>query len=121
MGLKILIVDDDLINRKLLQALLKRNADVEEIIEAKNGAEALDMVDKVKDIDLILLDILMPILDGVSFLKIFRANMKCSHIPVIVLTTDDSRKAEVFKNGANDFLIKPVKEEDLFAKIALWS
>ena len=121
MGMKILIVDDDFINRKLLQMILKKNAMVSETIEVKNGAEALDIIDKVSDIDLILLDIMMPILDGVGFLKIFRANMKSSHIPVIVLSTDDSRKVEVFDHGANDFLRKPVREEDLFAKIMQWS
>jgi len=121
MGLKILVVDDDMINRKLLQMLLKKHPMISDIIEAKNGSEALDIVDKESDINLILLDIMMPILDGVGFLKIFRANMKSSHIPVIVLSTDDSRKVEVFDNGANDFLRKPIKEEDLFAKIKQWS
>ena len=121
MSLKILVVDDDMINRKLLQMMLKKNPTISEIIEVKNGAEALDLVDKVSDVDLILLDIMMPILDGIGFLKIFRANMKCAHIPVIVLSTDDSRKVEVFDNGANDFLRKPFKEEDLFTKIKLWS
>ena len=121
MSMKILIVDDDFINRKLLQTILKKNPMVSETLEVKNGAEALDIVEKVSDIDLILLDIMMPILDGVGFLKIFRANIKCSHIPVIVLSTDDSRKVEVLDNGANDFLRKPVREEDLFAKISQWS
>jgi len=121
MGLKILIVDDDMINRKLLQMILKKNTTVSEILEVKNGSEALNTIEEVSDIDLILLDIMMPILDGIGFLKIFRADMKCSHIPVIVLSTDDSRKGEVFDHGANDFLRKPVKEEELFNKIAQWS
>ena len=121
MGLKILVVDDDMINRILLKTILKKNNTVSEILEVKNGSEALDTVDKVSDIDLILLDIMMPILDGIGFLKIFRANMACSHIPVIVLSTDDSRKVEVFDAGANDFLRKPIKEDDLFAKITQWS
>jgi putative two-component system response regulator len=47
--------------------------------------------------------------------------MENSHVPVIVLSTDDSRKTEVFDNGANDFLRKPIKEKDLFAKIDQWS
>ena len=70
---------------------------------------------------MILLDIMMPIVDGVEFLKIFRSDMNNSHIPVIVLSTDDTKKTEVFDNGANDFLRKPIKEDDLFEKIGHWT
>jgi len=118
MALKVLIVDDDFINRKLLQTLLKKNADVVDIQEAENGSDALDKLKKDPNINFILLDIMMPIVDGVEFLKIFRSDMSNAHIPVVVLSTDDTRKGEVFDNGANDFLRKPIKEEDLFG--SLW-
>ncbi len=121
MGLKILVVDDDFINRKLLQTLLKRNKSVSDIIEAENGSDALDKMKKDPSIDLILLDIMMPIVDGIEFLKIFRSDDSNAHIPVIVLSTDDTRKTEVFDNGANDFLRKPIKEETLFAKMIQWT
>ena len=121
MALRILIVDDDFINRKLLSTLLKKNPTVTEMIEAENGSDALDKLKKDPNIDLILLDIMMPVVDGIEFLKIFRSNMANSHIPVIVLSTDDTRKTEVFDNGANDFLRKPVKEDHLSAKIAQWT
>jgi putative two-component system response regulator len=121
MALKVLIVDDDFINRKLLQTLLKKNPAVTDMVEAENGSDALDKLKRDTDIDLILLDIMMPIVDGIEFLKIFRSEMSNSHIPVIVLSTDDTRKTEVFDNGANDFIRKPVKEELLTEKIAQWS
>jgi putative two-component system response regulator len=121
MGLKVLLVDDDFINRKLLQTLLKKNASVTEVIEAENGSDALDKLKKETDVNLILLDIMMPIVDGIEFLKIFRSDMSNAHIPVIVLSTDDTRKTEVFDNGANDFLRKPIKEDQLFAKMTQWS
>jgi putative two-component system response regulator len=121
MALKVLIVDDDFINRKLLQTLLKKNPDVTDMLEAENGSDALDKLKRESDINLILLDIMMPIVDGIEFLKIFRSDMANSHIPVIVLSTDDTKKTEVFDNGANDFIRKPVKEEALFAKIDQWS
>ena len=121
MALKVLIVDDDFINRKLLHTLLKKNPSVTDMIEAENGSDALDKLKKDPDINLILLDIMMPIVDGIEFLKIFRSDMANAHIPVIVLSTDDTRKTEVFDNGANDFLRKPVKEDVLSAKIAQWS
>ena len=121
MALKVLIVDDDFINRKLLQTLLKKNPAVTGMIEAENGSDALDKLKKESGINLILLDIMMPIVDGIEFLKIFRSDMENAHIPVIVLSTDDSRKTEVFDNGANDFMRKPIKEADLFAKMDQWS
>ncbi len=121
MGIKVLVVDDDMINRMLLKTLLKKNAKVTDIVEAENGSDALDKIKKDPSINLILLDIMMPIVDGIEFLKIFRADMNNAHIPVIVLSTDDTKKTEVFDNGANDFIRKPVKEEALFAKIDQWS
>ena len=121
MGLKVLVVDDDMINRMLLKTLLKKNPRVSEIIEAEDGSDALDKMKKNPDINLILLDIMMPIVDGIEFLKIFRLDMKNAQIPVIVLSTDDTRKTKVFDNGANDFLRKPVKEEMLTSKIKQWS
>ena len=121
MALKVLVVDDDFINRKLIQTFLKVNPKVTEIIEAENGSDALDKVKKDPSINLILLDIMMPVVDGIEFLKIFRSDMSNAHIPVIVLSTDDTRKTEVFDNGANDFLRKPVAKGALDEKINNWS
>ncbi|HQR73567.1 MAG TPA: response regulator [Sulfurovum sp.] len=121
MALKVLVVDDDFINRKLLQTLLKKNPMVTDIIEAENGSDALDKLKKDPTINLVLLDIMMPVVDGIEFLKIFRSEMTNAHIPVIVLSTDDTRKTEVFDNGANDFLRKPVMQDKLTEKIAQWT
>ena len=99
MALKVLIVDDDFINRKLLSTLLKKNPSVTDMVEAENGSDALDKLKKDPNIDLILLDIMMPVVDGIEFLKIFRSNMANAHIPVIVLSTDDTRKSEVLTMG----------------------
>jgi len=120
--LHILLVDDDAINRKLIKALLSHYPDmVEEIIEASNGAEALKEVEKNSDINLVLLDIIMPILDGKAFLKTFRSQKRNSSTPVIVLTTDDSKKPEALNYGADDILIKPIKEEELLKHIRYWT
>ncbi|RLA71508.1 MAG: response regulator [Epsilonproteobacteria bacterium] len=121
MGLNVLVVDDDMINRMLLKALLKKNARVSTVIEAENGSDALEKAKNNKNIDIILLDVMMPILNGVEFLKIFRSDMVNSHIPVVVLTTDDTRKTEVFDNGANDFLRKPIIEKDLTRVVDQWT
>jgi len=122
MSLKVLIVDDDFINRKLIHALLKRHADlVGEMLEAENGSEALKVLKEHPDIDLILLDILMPVLDGKEFLKIFRSDPENSRIPVIVLSTDDTQKTTVMDLGAEDFIIKPIGEKELIDRIHYWT
>ena len=122
MALKVLVVDDDFINRKLIQALLKRHPDlISQVVEAENGSDALQAMRENPDIDLILLDILMPVLDGKEFLKIFRSDPENSKIPVIVLSTDDTQKSTVFDLGAEDFIIKPIAEEDLINRIRYWT
>jgi len=122
MSLKVLIVDDDFINRKLIQALLKRHTNlVSEVLEADNGSEALKVLKEHPDINLILLDILMPILDGKEFLKIFRSDPENSRVPVIVLSTDDTQKSIVLDLGAEDFIIKPIGEEELIDRIRYWT
>ncbi len=122
MNLKILIVDDDFINRKLLQALLKKYPDVvRETVEAENGSEALTIVKEDTGINLVLLDIIMPVLDGKEFLKIFRSDSTNSNIPVLVLTTDDTQKTAIYDLGADDFLLKPINEDELIQKIRQWA
>ncbi len=63
----------------------------------------------------------MPILDGKGFLKSFRSQKKNSSTPVIVLTTDDSQKNEAINYGADDILIKPIKEDELLKHIKYWT
>jgi putative two-component system response regulator len=119
--LNILVIDDDSINRMLIKAMLSHNSDiVENIVEATNGQEALEIVEK-QDINLVLLDVLMPVLDGKGFLKEFRSQKRNSNTPVIVLTTDDSKKSEMLNFGADDILIKPIKEDELIKHIRYWT
>ncbi len=115
--IKILTVDDDFINLKLLSSMLKKNNLVSEIIEAKNGLEALNVLNSKPDIGLILLDIKMPIMDGIEFLNNLESMSDLNKIPVIVLTTDETKKREAFDHGAFDFLVKPIREAELNSKI----
>ena len=115
--IKILTVDDDFINLKLLSSMLKKSNIVSEVIEAKNGLEALDILKEQSDIELILLDIKMPIMDGIEFLSNMESMPELKDIPVIVLTTDETRKREAFEHGAFDFLVKPIREAELSRKI----
>ena len=121
MGLCVLIVDDDFINRTLLKSILRKYSEISEMVEAENGSDALDKLKSHGNIDIVLLDIIMPILNGIEFLKIFRGDPNFNNIPVLVLSTDDTRKGEVMDLGANDFHRKPIKEEVLFHKIDQWT
>lgn len=115
--LKILSVDDDVINRKLLNSMLKKNPNVGSIIECGNGLEALNYLEENGNINLILLDIKMPIMNGIEFLNNMQSREKLRQIPVIVLTTDETKKYEAMDYGAYDFLVKPIREVDLAQKI----
>lgn len=116
--IKILAVDDDFINLKLLHSMLKKNEAVSDVVEAKNGLEALNLLQNEGDVDLILLDIKMPIMDGIEFLNNLSSMTNLNKTPVIVLTTDETKKHEAFDAGAFDFLVKPIRDAELRAKIA---
>lgn len=111
----ILVVDDDAINRKLLTAVLKNKG--YNIIEANNGVEALSAIES-NNIDLILLDVLMPVMNGIEFLQNIKAKPQYMNIPIIVLTTDDTKKSEVINLGANDFITKPINPTLLLEKLS---
>ncbi len=115
--LVVLAVDDDLINLKLLKSMLMKSGNVKEVIETKNGSDAIGVLKSRDDIDLILLDIIMPVMGGIDMLKVVRADENLRQLPIIVLTTDETKKAEALECGANGFLMKPIRNDDLIAKI----
>ena len=115
--INVLSVDDDFINLKLISSILKRNSNVNMVFEASNGLEALEKLKNNKEINLILLDMIMPVMDGSKFLDNLYSNNDWKNIPVIVLTTDESKKHEVFEKGVYDFILKPVRESVLNEKI----
>lgn len=117
LALKILTVDDDFINLKLLSSMLKNYPNVETVLEAKNGLDAITVLNENPDTHLILLDIMMPIMNGMDFLGHKESQPSLKHIPVIVLTTDETKKHEAFEKGAYDFLAKPIRKDKLFEKL----
>jgi len=119
---RILIVDDNRINRLLILKALKKSAFLKnaDFIEAEDGEDALALLNKYNnEFDLILLDIDMPKMDGVQFLEKRFIDPKISQIPVIVVTTDDSRKKDVLALGIknDDFIVKPYVVNDFIEKV----
>ncbi|MEG1426150.1 MAG: EAL domain-containing protein [Oscillospiraceae bacterium] len=103
----VLIVDDAAINRMVLKKILQ---DKFEFLEAENGREAVAILQaKREQIDLILLDITMPVMDGKEFLQYKRKRSELDGIPVIMITADDSREQQIstLSLGANDYIVKP--------------
>lgn len=116
-NLVVLAVDDDIINLKLLKSMLMKTGMFIEVVEAKNGSDAVDILKTRNDIDLVLLDIIMPIMGGIDVLKIVRADENLRQVPIIVLTTDETKKGDALEFGANAFLMKPIRKDDLIQKI----
>lgn len=112
--LKILVVDDESRMRKLVKDFLtKRDFDV---IEAEDGAQALDIFYSDKDLALIILDVMMPKLDGYQVLKEIRMS---SNIPVIMLTAKSTEYDELqsFDKGADEYVSKPFSPKILVARV----
>ena len=112
----ILIVDDDEIHRALLQKRLSTENQV--VIQAKGGYHALELLQS-NDIDLILLDVIMPELDGFQTLEKIKASEKNRHIPVIMCSADDNPASieKCLKAGADDYILKPFNAALLNARV----
>ncbi len=116
-NLIVLAVDDDSINLKLLKSMLNKSGLTQEIVLAMNGADAVDILKNRDDIDIVLLDIIMPVMNGIEAIKVIRADKNLKQVPIVVLTTDETKKTEALEVGANSFITKPIRGDDLITKI----
>mgnify|MGYP000007254641 FL=1 len=117
---KVLIVDDDIRNIYVLsQALSSKGA---KILTADNGRVAIEVLNENDDIDIILMDIMMPIMDGYEATKIIKSNLKTQHIPVIAVTAKamDHDKQKTLDAGCDDFISKPLKMDILLGIVKSW-
>lgn len=102
---RVLIVDDERINRELLGAMLSHNYEID---AAANGKEAMDALSaEDADFSLILLDLLMPVMDGFEVIERCKADERLRRIPIIVMTSEKSAEARSIRMGAADFIAKP--------------
>ena len=113
----ILLVDDNALNLKLLQHSLRDQGF--HFQTAQNGKLALESIEKQKP-ELILLDIMMPVMDGYQTLNVIRKNPETKDIPVIFITglTDSESKVKGLTLGANDFVTKPFNTPELIARVS---
>ena len=113
--LKVLFCEDDEIVRGTIEKLLKRFFD--DITIAIDGADGLEKF-KTKEFDLIFTDINMPNINGLEMLKVVRSDENIEQMPIIMLTTDETKKTEALELGANGFLMKPIRNSDLVETIS---
>jgi signal transduction histidine kinase/CheY-like chemotaxis protein len=119
-GRKVLLVDDDVRNIFALASALEQKGLQVEI--GRNGFEALSKLAEVPDIDLVLMDVMMPGMDGLEATRRIRANPKFAQLPVIAVTAkamkDDQEQCR--RAGANDYLAKPIDLDRLFSLMRVW-
>lgn len=115
----VLIVDDDPVNRMVLQGMLKLHE--YQVLEAENGLQAVQMVQQNPQIDLIIMDVMMPNMTGYEACQEIRRTHTFDSLPVLFLTAKknvDEDIEQCFAAGGNDYLTKPVSKHDLLPRVA---
>jgi two-component system, cell cycle response regulator len=112
----ILVADDEPVNRKLIQRRLEREN--YEVITAEDGEEALKLI-KASKPDLVLLDVMMPVIDRFEVCRSIKGDVETRDIPVIFLSARDETEIKIngLALGANDYISKPFKAEELMARV----
>jgi CheY-like chemotaxis protein len=114
----VLVVDDQPPNLRLLNAVLSPNG--YRVITASSGEQALELLHS-SGIDLVLLDIVMPGIDGYEVCRRIRSEPSTAFLPVIMITASGGQeKTQAIKAGADDFINKPFHQGELLARVASW-
>lgn len=120
LGKRILLVDDDMRNIFALSSVFEEEG--LEVFIAANGKAALDKLAEIENINIVLMDIMMPVMDGYEAIKKIRENKQFHNLPIIALTakamSDDKEKC--LKAGANDYITKPVDVGQLLSLLKIW-
>ncbi|MDA7416593.1 response regulator [Xenophilus arseniciresistens] len=119
-GRRILLVDDDVRNIFALTSALEQRGAMIEV--ARNGREALDKLDAVPDIDLVLMDVMMPEMDGLEATRRLRQDRRFTKLPVITVTAKAMKddQEQCLAAGASDYLAKPIDLDRLFSLLRVW-
>jgi signal transduction histidine kinase/CheY-like chemotaxis protein len=119
-GRRVLLVDDDVRNIFALTSALEQKGAIVEI--GRNGFEALEKLNAVPDIDLVLMDVMMPGMDGLEATRRMRADQRFSHLPVIAITAKAMKddQEQCLAAGASDYLAKPIDLSRLYSLLRVW-
>ncbi|MVM37334.1 response regulator [Spirosoma sp. HMF3257] len=119
-GRKVLLVDDDIRNIFALSTLLEQYH--MRVVTADNGREALEMLQRHTDTDIVLMDIMMPEMDGYEATRRIRTDLQMSALPIIALTAKamPGDREKVIEAGASDYIAKPLDKSQLFSLMRVW-
>jgi CheY-like chemotaxis protein len=119
-GRKVLVVDDDIRNIFALNSLLERHS--MQVITATNGQEAIKLVEGTDDLSLVLMDVMMPEMDGYETMRRIRSNHKFRLLPIIALTAKAMKgdREKCLEAGASDYVAKPVNTDQLLSLVRMW-
>jgi CheY-like chemotaxis protein len=117
---KVLVVDDDVRNIFALTSLLEQHG--VRVVSRETGAEAVELLDKDPEIDAVLMDIMMPEMDGYETMRRIRKNSKQRLLPILALTAKAMKgdREKCLEAGASDYIAKPVDIEELLALLRIW-
>jgi CheY-like chemotaxis protein len=116
----VLVVDDDVRNIFALSSVLERHGMV--VRTASTGREAIEILEATPDLAIVLMDIMMPEMDGYQTMQAIRANPAFRRLPIIALTAKAMKgdREKCLDAGASDYLAKPVNTEQLLSALRLW-
>jgi len=117
---KVLIVDDDLRNIFALTSMLETHG--MQVLYAENGQAGIDILQKTPDIDLVLMDIMMPGMDGYETMRAIRRMERFGSLPIIALTAKAMKgdREKCIEAGASDYIAKPVKSDQVLSLLRVW-
>ena len=120
MGKKVLVVDDDVRNIFALSSVLERRGMA--VLTAGTGREAIAMLDSTPDLAIVLMDIMMPEMDGYETMQVIRQNPLLRRLPIVALTAKAMKgdREKCLEAGASDYLAKPVNTEQLLSALRMW-
>jgi CheY-like chemotaxis protein/signal transduction histidine kinase len=119
-GKKVLVVDDDVRNIFALSSVLERRG--MDVITAGTGREAIEKLETTPDVAIVLMDIMMPEMDGYQTMRTIRQNMSLQRLPIIALTAKAMKgdREKCLEAGASEYLAKPVNTEQLLSSLRMW-
>jgi CheY-like chemotaxis protein/HAMP domain-containing protein len=119
-GQKVLLVDDDARNIFALSSVLERRG--MEVLTATTGREAINLLEQTPGVAIVLMDIMMPEMDGYQTMEVIRAKPQFRRLPIIALTAKAMKgdREKCLEAGASDYLAKPVNTEQLLSALRIW-
>lgn len=120
-GKRVLLVEDVALNQELATAVLADIAGMQ-VVVADDGRQALEVLDREEPFDVVLMDCMLPVMDGFEATRAIRANPRLAGLPVIAMTANvgDEYRAQVLAAGMDDYVAKPVEVASLLAVVDRW-